>query len=167
MNRPYTPERYAELVRELRSQFPTASIGADVMVGFPGETEDHFAQTYRLVEALPLTYLHVFPFSPRPGTAAASLPNRTTGDALKQRTLALRQLGEQKKLAFKNRFLGKDLQVLVESEIGAVVWRGTSDNYIQTVFRTDAPLVPGAVVILRVHRVDGDGAVCGQLTPKL
>jgi len=167
MNRPYTPERYAELVWELRGRFPTASIGADVMVGFPGESEDHFAQTYRLVEALPLTYLHVFPFSPRPGAAAARLPNRTTGGALKQRADALRQLGVQKKLAFRNHFLGKDLQVLVESEIEPGVWRGTSDNYIQAVFRTDAPLVPGRVVMVRAHRVDGDGTVCGQLAPKL
>lgn len=164
MNRPYTPERYAELVWELHGRFPTASIGADVMVGFPGESDEHFAQTYRLVETLPLTYLHVFPFSPRPGVAAAKLPNRTTGDPLKQRTSALRQLGAQKKLAFRHDFLGKDLQVLVESQIEAGLWRGTSDNYIQTVFRADAPLVPGSMVMVRAHRVDGDGTVRGQLT---
>ena len=167
MNRPDAPEHYAELLWELRGRFPTASIGADVMVGFPGESEHHFVQTYRLVESLPLTYLHVFPFSPRPGVAAAKLPNRITGDALKQRTNALRQLGAQKKLAFRHDFLGKDLQVLVESEIEAGFWRGTSDNYIQAVFRTDVPLVSGSVVMVRAHRVDGDGTVHGQLTPKL
>lgn len=167
MNRPYTPRYYAELVWELHSKLPGASIGADVMVGFPGETEDRFTQTYQLVKALPLSYLHVFPFSPRPGVAAAGLPNRTTGSALKQRTDALRQLGVRKKLSFRNRFLGKELQVLVESELATGLWRGTSDNYIQTVFRTDAQLVPGSVVMVRAQRVEDDGAVWGQLTSKL
>ena len=71
MRRPYTPGYYADLIGRIRSRIPDAAIGADVMVGFPGETDDEFMETYRLIENSPLTYLHVFPYSSRPGTVAA------------------------------------------------------------------------------------------------
>jgi threonylcarbamoyladenosine tRNA methylthiotransferase MtaB len=79
MGRPYTPDEYAALVLELRRRFPDAAIGADVLVGFPGESETRFRNTLELVERLPLIYLHVFPFSPRPGTPAAGFSDRPHG----------------------------------------------------------------------------------------
>ncbi|HSU87736.1 MAG TPA: tRNA (N(6)-L-threonylcarbamoyladenosine(37)-C(2))-methylthiotransferase MtaB, partial [Terriglobia bacterium] len=75
MYRPYSPEYYLDLVSRIRARIPDAGIGADVMVGFPGETDEDFADTHRLIEQSPLTYLHVFPYSSRPGTVAADLPN--------------------------------------------------------------------------------------------
>src|SRR5439155_14733640 len=70
MYRPYTPDYYSDLLVRIRARIPDAAIGADVMVGFPGESDDDFQETYRLIEQSPLTYLHVFPFSSRPGTVA-------------------------------------------------------------------------------------------------
>lgn len=98
MARPYTPQQYGEVVSELRRLFPDASIGADVMVGFPNETPSRFENTFRLITSLPLTYLHVFPYSPRPGTAAAHMPGRFTGKELKGRCKALRDLGRDKRI---------------------------------------------------------------------
>ena len=73
MRRPYQPEYYADLLHRIRSQVDDAAIGADVMVAFPGETDEEFSETFRLIEDTPLTYLHVFPYSARPGTPAADL----------------------------------------------------------------------------------------------
>ena len=75
MGRPYSPEFFGELVQKIRAMMPDAAIGADVLVGFPGETEAAFTNTYSLIEGLPVSYLHVFPFSARPGTAAYEFPD--------------------------------------------------------------------------------------------
>ena len=162
MNRPYSPWEYAEVVMELRRIFPDAALGADVLVGFPGETEQQFQNTYRLISRLPLTYLHVFPYSPRPGTQAAALPGRITGEELKRRAKLLQRLGEEKKEAFRNRFLGTNLDVLVESQVQPGVFRGTSDNYLQVCFTASRDLPQGTAV--RVHAVrSGPKGLFGEL----
>src|SRR5437867_2840334 len=89
MRRPYTPEYYAELARGIRASVPDAGVGADVMVGFPGETDAEFSETYRLIESAPLTYLHVFSYSPRPGTPAADMPNLVPSHVAQFRAKAL------------------------------------------------------------------------------
>src|SRR5207244_736906 len=96
MYRPYSPQYYLELVLRIRARVPDAAIGADVMVGFPGEADDNFFETYRLIEQSPLTYLHVFPFSSRPGTVAAGLPNHIPARVSRFRAKALRNLIAQK-----------------------------------------------------------------------
>src|SRR5215467_6652470 len=96
MYRPYTPQYYSELARRIRARIPDAGIGADVMVGFPGETDEDFIATYRLIEDSPLTYLHVFPFSSRPGTVAADLPYQVPDHVSKHRAKSLRRLITQK-----------------------------------------------------------------------
>ena len=98
MYRRYRPWHYAEKVHALRSALPHAAIGADVMVGFPGETEVHFQDTYRFIESLPFTYLHLFPFSARPGTPAWTLHKQTpvSGEAILDRMAQLKALAETK-----------------------------------------------------------------------
>jgi threonylcarbamoyladenosine tRNA methylthiotransferase MtaB len=149
MARPYTPGQYRDVVHELRLRFPDAALGADVMVGFPGETDKQFQNTYNLIKELPLTYLHVFPFSPRPGTAAAHMPGRITGQALKQRSKALRDLSLGKRIAFESSFVGRHLEILTESEERPGVWKGTSANYLKVLFQ-DLTGVP-AVRLARVR----------------
>lgn len=163
MNRPYTPEQYGELILAVHDRFPRASIGADVLVGFPGETERHFQQTAELITKLPLSYLHVFPFSPRPGTPAALQNNRVTGNALKQRTKSLRKLDTQKRLAFRQRFVHECVEVLVETEVKSGLWRGTSDNYIQVLFPSDRPMLPGSLAMVRLTEIQRNGTVFGKL----
>ncbi|MGA1841342.1 MAG: tRNA (N(6)-L-threonylcarbamoyladenosine(37)-C(2))-methylthiotransferase MtaB, partial [bacterium] len=113
MGRQYTPQEYSDVIFRILNKAPLASIGADVMVGFPGESEEDFEKTYMLVERLPLAYLHVFSYSPRPGTPAALFSDQVDGSVKKARSQSLRRLGQKKKEAFRSGFLGKDLEGLV------------------------------------------------------
>lgn len=157
MHRPYGPEHYADTVFALHRLFPRAALGADVIVGFPGETEQHFARTVQLVEALPLSYLHVFPYSPRPGTRAAAMKGRIVGETLKKRTRTLRDLGRRKKRTFQERFVGSVLEVLVENPVGPNQWTGTSENYLTVIFEAKRPIIAGSLVRVRADRVTDAG----------
>ena len=113
MRRPYSPQYYAELAHGIRSRMEDASIGADVMVGFPGETDSEFAETFQLIEESPLTYLHVFPYSSRPGTVAAELNDHVPAHVSNFRAKALRQLIARKHAGFVAGRIGKVTDVLV------------------------------------------------------
>ena len=150
MHRPYTPREYSEVVRELHYLFPEAALGADVLVGFPGETEYHFNATFELISRLPLTYLHVFPYSPRKGTPAARLPGRVTGPELKHRTHSLQDLGFRKRQSFRERFVGRWVEVLVEVEEKPGLWKGTTPNYLQVRFLSRHHPLPGSLAIVQI-----------------
>jgi threonylcarbamoyladenosine tRNA methylthiotransferase MtaB len=113
MRRPYQPEYYSDLLNRIRFRIADASIGADVMVGFPGETDEEFSQTFRLIEDSPLTYLHVFPYSSRPGTLAAGLTGQVPSHVANFRAKAMRQLITRKHAAFLASMAGRVLDVLV------------------------------------------------------
>ncbi len=110
MHRKYRPWHYREKIEKIRAAMPTAAIGADVMAGFPGETDADFDQTRRMVDELPFTYLHVFTYSPRPGTPAAAMRNQVPVHIARQRNRILRDLAAEKKLAFMQSFIGKPLE---------------------------------------------------------
>jgi threonylcarbamoyladenosine tRNA methylthiotransferase MtaB len=139
MNRGYDRSFLSRLVRDLHQTLPNLCIGADVIVGFPGETEDRFEHTRQLIESLPFSYLHVFPFSGRKGTPAFDFPGQVDGKKTKQRAERLRALGKQKRLAFYERFLGKELDVLVEDrkDKGSGRLKGFSRNYIPVFLAED------------------------------
>jgi threonylcarbamoyladenosine tRNA methylthiotransferase MtaB len=155
MGRPYTAAEYAERVRAASTALPDAAIGADVLVGFPGEGEAAFRNTYDLIESLPVTYLHVFPFSPREGTPAAGFSDSVPSDAIKERCRALRELGAAKRTAFYRRFVGQPVSVLVEErrdrETGH--WKGVSGNYL-TVLLEEAEGRENQLVKARIDRVE-------------
>ncbi|MGV8075471.1 MAG: tRNA (N(6)-L-threonylcarbamoyladenosine(37)-C(2))-methylthiotransferase MtaB [Syntrophobacteraceae bacterium] len=157
MRRPYTPKKYAELILELRLHFPDAAIGADVLVGFPGETEQQFMNTYRLLSDLPVDYLHVFPYSPRPGTAAAKWHGRVTGSELKRRSQKLHDLSTSKRNALSNRFIGRWVEVPAEAEVKPGLWRGASANYLQVLFPAPVTLDPGSLVRVRITQNTENG----------
>lgn len=151
MRRPYKPAEYADRIRWIREASPDAAIGADVMVGFPGETDQDFLETVRLVEALPLTYLHVFPYSVRPGTAAAELSDQVPHHVSRFRSRQLTQLGFEKNFQFRSRFVGRRLRVLSlggTESVGRI--RGLSDNFIGIALSPD-------LEVNRWHQVE----VCG------
>lgn len=135
MNRPYTASQYAERVEAVLAALPDAGIGADVIAGFPGEREQDYEQTLALVDDLGLAYLHVFPFSPRPGTVAEGMPGRPHGDVVRERSRRLRERSAVKRRVFAERFVGTSRQVVVlsvdEAENRAL---GLTDNYLQVVF---------------------------------
>ncbi len=132
MKRDYDRSFLSDLIRGLHLRIPRLSIGADVIVGFPGETEERFKHTYGLVESLPFSYLHVFPFSKRKGTPAFQFPQGVEEKEIKKRAETMRELGKQKRQVFYHQFLNQELSVLVEDrrEKGTGRWKGLSRNYI-------------------------------------
>ena len=139
MHRKYRPWHYREKIEKIRAAMPTAAIGADVMVGFPGETEAEFAETRRMIEDLPFTYLHVFTYSARPGTPAAQMTNQVAVRVARQRNRILRELSEKKKLSFMRSFIGETLEAITLSGGAYAPGGGTSpvftealtDNYLK------------------------------------
>jgi threonylcarbamoyladenosine tRNA methylthiotransferase MtaB len=133
MNRDYTAAFYRNLVENIARKVPGVAIGADVMVGFPGEDENAFLNTFNLIEELPLTHLHVFSYSPRPGTTAAIMKGQVSTTIKKQRNEALRDLGLKKNLEFRNRFKGSILNVVLEESSRSDEGEGSglTDNYIR------------------------------------
>jgi threonylcarbamoyladenosine tRNA methylthiotransferase MtaB len=133
MRRNYRLSQYLDRVEALREAVPHAAIGADVIAGFPGETDERFEETVRFIERSPLNYLHVFAWSPRPGAPAASLPGRPHGRAVAERSLRLRELGERRFLEFRKTFEGRALDaVLLGERRGDGRWRALTGNFIET-----------------------------------
>jgi threonylcarbamoyladenosine tRNA methylthiotransferase MtaB len=127
MGRPVAPGSYEEILGELGRRMPEAALGADLMVGFPGETETDFEELRCLLERSPLTYAHVFPFSPRPGTPAANRPQVPAG-VVTERARALRRVAAMKDYGFRRRFLGRELEavVIARSDRGGEVLTGSA-----------------------------------------
>ena len=132
MGRGYTRAEYAEAVRQVTDADPLCGLGTDVMVGFPGETEEDFADTASLIESLPFTYLHVFAFSPRSGTPAAEMDDRVPAAESKRRSLHLRELGAGLSLRFRRGLVGKSLEILIEERESAEdSLTGLTGNYVR------------------------------------
>jgi threonylcarbamoyladenosine tRNA methylthiotransferase MtaB len=127
MRRWYRARHYEDRIRKVRAAMPEAAIGADVMVGFPGETDPEFEENRAFIEGLPFTYLHVFTYSERPGTRAASAPGRVPKPIRKQRNRILRELAARKNLEFRRRMVGRRLSVVTLEQPGVAL----SDNYLK------------------------------------
>jgi threonylcarbamoyladenosine tRNA methylthiotransferase MtaB len=130
MNRKYSASEYAEVVRNLAERVEDIGIGADVIVGFPGEIDDEFTETYKLIKSLPLSYLHVFRYSPRPGTKAAEMTHSVHPETARERMEALKALHEQLREKFASSQLGKVRDVIIE-RVADGVGTGWTDNYLR------------------------------------
>jgi threonylcarbamoyladenosine tRNA methylthiotransferase MtaB len=160
MHRKYRPWHYREKIEKIRAAMPTAAIGADVMTGFPGETDTEFEETRRMVEDLPLTYLHVFTYSARPGTPAAAMANQVPVQVARERNHILRELGTQKKLAFMQGFVGKTLSAITLNVYDGEATEALTDNYLKLRLRSEHP----GNTWLNVHVEDvTDGALVAHL----
>jgi threonylcarbamoyladenosine tRNA methylthiotransferase MtaB len=131
MHRKYRPWHYREKIQKIRAAVPAAAIGADVMVGFPGETDADFEETRRMIEELPFTYLHVFTYSARPGTPAESLPSQVPVHVARERNRTLRDLASTKKLAFMRSFIGKNIQAITLNVFDGEYTEALTDNYLK------------------------------------
>ncbi len=131
MNRPYDTASYSDLVRRIKQNQPDACIGADVIVGFPGETDEEFATTQEFIESLPLSYLHVFTYSDRLGTPAARMPDQVDYELRKARNHVLRDISDRKRQHFAESMVGKRLEVVLQTRQADGVVRGISDNYLE------------------------------------
>ena len=129
MHRKYRPWHYEDRVRKIRAAMPTAAIGADVMVGFPGESALDFNESRQFITSLPLTYLHVFTFSPRPGTPAAEMTQQVAPEVKRERSHVLRELGAEKKRMFLESLVGKTVSTITLSTIEDGRTETMTDNY--------------------------------------
>jgi threonylcarbamoyladenosine tRNA methylthiotransferase MtaB len=131
MHRKYRPWHYREKMLKIRAAMPTAAIGADVMVGFPGETEAEFGETRRMIEELPLTYLHVFTYSARPATPAAEQPGQVPVAVARERNRVLREIASQKKKAFMHSLVGTVVEAITLQSGGAEFTEALTENYLK------------------------------------
>ena len=159
MQRRYNTETFKQLIYNINTAMPDACIGIDVIVGFPGETDEYFNETYDLLESLPVSYLHVFTYSERKGTPAAEMPGTVPHDIRKQRTLALRKLSQKKRAEFHKSQIGSIQKVIPETyDKQRSVWKGWTDNYVHVLLKGDKnlPQIPQRVKLIEP---DGESVV--------
>ena len=162
MRRRYTAERYRERIAKIRELMPDSFLGVDVIVGFPGEGDEEFMETYRLLEEVGASFLHIFPFSERPGTPAVDMPNKVQSRISTERVSRLEELSARLNRAFAERFIGTEREVLFESTNHDGLMYGYTDNYL----RVSAPYDEHAVnniCRVRLDSIDANGDVCATL----
>ena len=162
MRRRYTAERYRERIAKIRELMPDSFLGVDVIVGFPGEGEQEFMETYRLLEEVGASFLHIFPFSERPGTPAVDMPNKVQARISTERVSRLEELSAKLNRAFTERFIGTEREVLFESTNHDGLMYGYTDNYL----RVSIPFNEAAVnniCCVRLDSIDANGDVCATL----
>jgi len=158
MRRRYTTAKYADVIARVRKNIPRCGIGADVIVGFPGETEEHFTATHRFLAELPVSYLHVFTNSERPNTPAAALPGAVEPNVRFRRNDALRLLGQKKKRVFLTSSIGSVVDVLMEGTVEDGLRTGLTDNYVRVALPANETR-ENTIVTARLIGVRGDACV--------
>jgi threonylcarbamoyladenosine tRNA methylthiotransferase MtaB len=141
MRRRYTSAKYADRIEKIRSLMPDAFIGVDVITGFPGETEADFQQTYDLLARLQPSFLHIFPFSERPGTPAVDMPDKVPSYISTQRVARLEELSDMLHAEFCAKSVGTEQEVLFESTMRGGMMYGYTGNYV----RVKAPYDKSAI----------------------
>ncbi len=155
MRRPYSTKNFAELTARLVSEVPEISIGTDLIVGFPGETDKNFDETLKFIQAQPFSKIHVFPYSARVGTVAAKLPNQIPSQIKKFRAGRALEISRAKAKIFSERLIGKTVEIIAEtSEKGLV--DGLTKNYVR-VYVPDKNIKLGEVIRVRVEKFFKDG----------
>lgn len=158
MKRRYLTKLYRERIDKIKSIMPDAAIGVDVIVGFPGETEEKFLETYHFLNDLPISYLHIFTYSERENTEAASMSETVPIPERKKRNKMLRILSEKKKMAFYQSQLGKTLPILWEHENKNGMMYGFTENYIRVKKRFNKQSI-NTIEHLTLKEIDSDGIV--------
>ena len=162
MRRRYTAERYRERIAKIRELMPDSFLGVDVITGFPGEGEEEFMETYRLLEEVGASFLHIFPFSERPGTPAVDMPNKVQSRISTERVSRLEELSARLNRAFTERFIGTEREVLFESTNHDGVMYGYTDNYLRVYAPFDEKYV-NIICRVRLDSIYANGDVCATL----
>jgi len=142
MRRCYSLDDYRRAINLIRGAIPRVAITTDVMVGFPGESDEEFEQSYHFCQQAGFANIHVFPFSPRPGTLAARMPQQIDERVKKERKQKTLELAESCRQTFYRRFVGQTMKVLWEKEVspGSGIYSGLTDNYIRVFTKSEKPL---------------------------
>jgi threonylcarbamoyladenosine tRNA methylthiotransferase MtaB len=156
MKRDYSTGEYRELVKKISHKIPDVMIGADVIVGFPGETDEQFENTCQFIRSSPVNYLHVFSYSDRKGTVASSMPDKIDPQVIHKRSDILHDLGNEKWITYMCRFIGKKLSVLIENRRDKKTGRltGLSGNYIRVLLDGDDSLKNQIVPVRILARIE-------------
>lgn len=165
MNRRYTAEEYAASVELLRETMPDVSITTDVIVGFPGETEEEFNETYKFLEKIKLTKTHVFKYSPRKGTKAADMGDQIDGNIKEKRSKLLIELSNKNEKEFIEKFIGKEMDVLIENEVKGKdgVYEGYTRNYIKVQVPCTCADVTGKIVDIEIEKAENEYGIAKLL----
>jgi threonylcarbamoyladenosine tRNA methylthiotransferase MtaB len=155
MHRKYRPRHYADRIWKAREWMPDCAVGADVMTGFPGETEDEFEQSRAFIESLPFTYLHVFTYSERPGTPAAVSASQVPVAIRKLRTRVLRELAARKNAEFRRAMIGKTISAVTLYNVNPLAGGALSGNYLK--IKLAAAREPNRIVDVRIGGLTADG----------
>ena len=164
MHRPYSRSFFIDLVEKIHKLLPDCAIGVDTLIGFPGESDRAFENTYSLIEQLPVSYLHVFPFSPRKGTPAYSYPDKVNSNVIRERCQKMRTLGKLKRNVFYNKFKGKTLEILIEGKQkkSTNLLKGITSNYIPVLVKGEDKL-KNSMVNVTIDEVNDNSQVFGKI----
>ena len=162
MRRRYTAEKYRERIAKIRELMPDSFLGVDVIVGFPGEGEDEFMETYRLLEEVGASFLHIFPFSERPGTPAIDLPNKVQSSISTERVSRLEELSNRLHNDFAKRYLGTEREVLFESTDRHGMMYGYTDNYLRVKCKYDTSKI-NQICMVKLQAIDTDGDIIAEI----
>ncbi|NOZ25170.1 MAG: tRNA (N(6)-L-threonylcarbamoyladenosine(37)-C(2))-methylthiotransferase MtaB [Nitrospirae bacterium] len=158
MRRPYDRRYYICKVGEILKRYAGIALGTDVIVGFPGEGEEEFSNTRRLIEEIPFSYLHVFPYSDRPGTPSAGMSGHVSPETKKMRTQELKNLDSEKRRAYRRAQIGRSLNVVCERRLQNGLYTGKSENYLNIYF-ANASCQPGRSARIWISEVFQDGLI--------
>jgi threonylcarbamoyladenosine tRNA methylthiotransferase MtaB len=158
MHRPYFLAEYESAVCQARDAIPELSITTDILVGFPGEGESEFEESYRFCENMGFAGIHVFPYSKRPGTSAATMPGQIDDRVKKQRSARMMALGKRSARQFQSQFLGRTMVVLWEDDSGEGLWSGRAANYLRVFAKSDKNLANQMLAVKLVEEY-ADGLV--------
>ena len=162
MSRRYKRELYASRVQKIKLEMPNACIGVDIIVGFPGETDDHFLETYQFLKDLDISYLHVFTYSERENTKAIDFEGIVPQNKRAERNNQLRILSEKKRRVFYEKFVGQTVNVLFEDEKKEVLMSGFTPNYLK-VFVPYQPELVNTTVSVKLEELDENGYFKGMI----
>jgi len=154
MNRNYSARTFVQKICSISAKFNDIAIGSDVIVGFPGEQDVDFNETYSMIKDLPFTYLHIFPYSSRAGTAASFMKPKVVSRIIADRAATLKKLANLKKERFASRHIHKILDVIIEEKDGHGHMAGTASNYLKIRVSTES-VRPGTLVFVRPNGLEG------------
>ena len=161
MNRRYTTKEYKAIVDKIRSNMPDVAITTDVIVGFPGETNEEFKQTYEFLKEIELSQMHIFKYSPRKGTPAATMENQIDPQMKQMRSDKLLSLDKENFIKFANKFIGDEMEVLFEQNVDTNIYEGLTPNYIRVVVESEKD-IHGEILKVKLNNIK-EGYVEGIL----
>lgn len=155
MNRRYSIEEFEKGIKLIRKNYPNVALTTDVIVGFPGETDEEFETTYKFLEKVKFYKMHVFKYSPRKGTKAAIMPNQVSGEIKEERSRKLIGLSNKNQKEQNEKYIGKELEVLFEEQEGEYI-KGHTTNYIIVYVKSEEEILENTIKKVKITDIQGE-----------